>query len=199
MRNLLGGGRVPAETGDDVARGFGPLEGVSAAVDGHGRAGVVLNPVGVVVVTSLAAAGRGVGRAVDGGSRAGASAGIDSGGVRGGGISSACISGSTRIGRGTGISRLAVTSDRDAGDALRGSGGGVGGGSRRLAVLGDGDAGDIGAAGCLALALALVPSTDLTTSLTTLAPVLTLGGRCGQRSCGQRRGEEDVLEGNHFG
>jgi hypothetical protein len=100
-RNLLGGGRVPANTGDDVARGLGPVERVRAAADLHGGAGVVLDPVRVVVVTLLAGARGGVGRAFNGGDGgAGTSAGIDRGRVGGGGgtsrVSGAGISGGTR-------------------------------------------------------------------------------------------------------
>lgn len=56
---LLGRGRVPAQTRDDVAGGLGPLKRVGAATDGHGGTGVGLNPVRVVVVTSITGGGAG--------------------------------------------------------------------------------------------------------------------------------------------
>ena len=40
---------------------------------------------------------------------------------------------------------------------------------------------------------------DIATDLTTLAPVLTLGSGCGQRRSHAGGGEDDVLDGNHFG
>ena len=85
--SLLGGGRVPANTGDDVARGLSPVERVGAAADLHGGAGVGLDPVGVVVVALLAARGSGVGRAVNGGN--------GGGGTRRGGSSIGC--GTSRV------------------------------------------------------------------------------------------------------